>query len=113
MVGASPYLLNVDLSYKLSQSTKSTTVFTLIYNTFGKRVFVAGSQGAEDIYEMPTNNLDVLIQHSIDKRFQIDLSCKNILNPIHKTIQNFSSPLLINNRYEGIDVGMSIKYKIL
>ena len=113
MVGASPYLLNVDLSYKLSQSTKSTTVFTLIYNTFGKRVFVAGSQGAEDIYEMPTNNLDVLIQHSIDKRFQIDLSCKNILNPIHKTIQNFSSPLLINNRYEGIDIGMSIKYKIL
>lgn len=112
MVGASPYLINTDLSYEWNFSKKSTTIFSLVYSTFGKRIFVAGSQGAEDIYEMPFHSLDFLIQHEIKNRFQIDFSAKNILNPLRKTIQDFSTPLLINSRYEGTDIGLSIKYKI-
>src|SRR5690606_6203532 len=52
LFGASPYLINADLSYRANWSSRSHTVFTSTYNVFGKRLFVAGSQNAGDIYEL-------------------------------------------------------------
>src|SRR5690606_28430478 len=45
LFGASPYLVNADLMYRANWSEMSATSFSVTYNVFGKRLFIAGAQG--------------------------------------------------------------------
>src|SRR5690606_2802935 len=111
LFGASPYLVNFDLSYKNEWSSESNTIFTLTYNTFGKRLFIAGSQQAGDVYEMPINTLDIIINTKIKNRIGFDINFGNILNPKYKFQQEFSANNLIFNEYKkGMNVGVSLNY---
>jgi len=111
LYGASPYLLNVDLSYKADWNKTTNTVFTMAYNTFGKRLFVAGSQGAGDIFERPFNSLDAQINTMFNKHIGFDVSISNILNPSVKMEQEFDSQNLNFSEFKkGITVGASLSY---
>jgi hypothetical protein len=99
-MGASPYILNVDYSYKhyWSKDKSSYTMLTILYNVFGKRVFAAGSQGAGDIYEMPYHTLDLTLNTQI---------LKNLIQQ-----QQFNSGNLDVLRYKkGLDFSLSMSYK--
>ena len=113
LYGASPYLLNVDLSYKAdwSENKQTSTTFTMAYNTFGKRLFVAGSQGAGDIYEMPFNTLNVQINTLFNNHLGFDISISNLLNPAVKFEQEFDSQNLSFSEFKrGVTVGASLSY---
>jgi TonB-dependent receptor len=111
LFGASPYLINFDYSYKHNWSTKANTAFTLAYNIYGKRLFVAGAQQAGDIYEMPVNTLDFVLNTKLNNRIGLDLNIGNILNPTIKFQQEFKDNNLIYNQYKrGINVGLNLNY---
>ncbi|HTG55576.1 MAG TPA: TonB-dependent receptor, partial [Niabella sp.] len=111
LFGASPYLINFDYTYKAKWSQNSFTTFAVVYNVFGKRLFVAGSQGAGDIYEMPVNTLNGAINTTIGKRWNVDISVDNILNPYIKYNQEFADGDLEFARFRrGINAGLTIGY---
>ena len=55
LAGASEYLVNFMIGFD-SPNSKHTA--SLIYNTFGERLFVAGRNGEPDAFEQPFNSLD-------------------------------------------------------
>lgn len=114
LMGASPYILNVDYSYKhyWSKDKSSYTMLTILYNVFGKRIFAAGSQGAGDIYEMPYHTLDLTFNTQILKNLSVNLAVGNILNPDIIQQQQFNSGNLDVLRYKkGLDFSLSMSYK--
>lgn len=111
LFGASPYLINFDYAYKHNWSEKSNTTFTLTYNVFGKRLFVAGSQSAGDIYEMPVNTLDFIVNTKINKKIGLDVNFGNILNPTIKFQQEYTTNNLPYNEYKrGFNMGLNLNY---
>lgn len=111
LFGSSPYLVNVDVSYKQEWSKVSNTIFTLTYNTFGKRLFIAGSEGAGDVYEMPVNTLDFIVNTKIKERIGLDLNIGNILNAKYQYKQEFKNTDLIFNEFRrGLNMGLSLNY---
>jgi TonB-dependent receptor len=111
LFGASPYLINFDYSYKQDWSAKANTTFTLTYNIFGKRLFVAGAQQAGDIYEMPVNTLDFIINTKINSKIGLDFNFGNILNPTIKFQQEYQNNNLSYNEYKrGMNVGVNLNY---
>lgn len=111
LYGASPYLINFDYSYKADWGKNANTTFTMAYNVFGKRLFIAGSEQAGDIYELPAHTLDVNFNTMINKNIGFDLSISNLLNPALLFEQEFLSNNLEFSRFrKGVTVGASLSY---
>ena len=86
-------------------------MFTLTYNLFGKRLFVAGAQQAGDIYEMPVNTLDFIVNTKINNKIGLDFNFGNILNPTIKFQQEYQNKNLSYNEYKrGMNVGVNLNY---
>ena len=109
--GASPYLVNADLNYKLTHSELSSTTFTLTYNVFGPRIYSVGILGAGDIYERPVNSIDFIVKNKLGKHFSLDFAVKNILNQnTLKEQETGADPIMVNSRRNGIKTGLSLSY---
>ncbi|MCD4770662.1 MAG: outer membrane beta-barrel family protein, partial [Bacteroidales bacterium] len=108
--GASPYLINADLTYPVLFEN-GNIVFSIIYNVFGKRIYAVGTDGKDDIYELPVNTLDALITSAIGERISIKASFQNILNP--NIIQNLSidnESMIVNEYHKGMTFSLGLSY---
>ncbi len=125
--GASPYLINADLSYG-RVAEKIAYDFTLSYNVFGRRLSGVGALGSGDQFELPVNTLNAVLEmkFGIEQRFRLQLSAANILNPLFRVEQEFfDQQELQNGNIEvietlemdsfrrGITFGIGLKYRIL
>ena len=111
LYGASPYLINTDLTYVANWNTLSNSQLTLTYSRAGKRLFLAGSDGTGDIYEMPVDNLNAVINTKLNRRFGFDISLQNLLDPAFKFQQEFSQNALeYMNIRKGVSASLSIHY---
>lgn len=112
--GASPYLINADLSYghQLGNNVKGT--FALAYNIAGRRVFAAGANGLGDQYELPVGMLNLIAQANIGDRWQVGLSLKNLLDARMRIEQeSLKGTTLINEMQTGPSIAFSLGYTIL
>lgn len=121
MVGASPYLVNLDLMYEKITEKISTTA-TLAYNVYGKRILTAGSkpqnasEGLGDIYEMPINTLNFTLKTNFLRLPKLDLnvSALNLLNPTIRTVQE--SPDIgevdLNSYKLGSNYNIGLTYRL-
>ncbi|MEZ4886614.1 MAG: carboxypeptidase-like regulatory domain-containing protein [Chitinophagales bacterium] len=114
--GASPYLVNFDLSYQ-KRSEKWNTNATLVYNVFGKRIHSVGVKapnsdgGLGDIYELPVHRLDLIVKNELNKNIGIDLSVKNLLNPSTRLQQDTDAGTIeLDNYKTGISAGIKLSY---
>lgn len=108
--GASPYLLNADLSYTKRYSEKLKSTFTLSYNVFGKRIYNVGIQGIGDIYEMPVNALNFIALVDYGK-FNFNLKVKNILNPLINYEQTINDrTFVVNQTRRGVFTSITVGY---
>jgi hypothetical protein len=108
--GASPYIVNVDLTYAKRLNEKVKTTYTLSYNVFGKRIFNVGTFGLGDIYEMPVNTLNFIANAEIGK-FNIGVKVKNILNPLISYEQvTDNAPVIVNSSKVGRFASITIGY---
>lgn len=121
--GASPYLVNADIGYELTygKHDEKRSYFGLVYNVFGKRLYTVGiNQGSQ--YQLPYNQLNILIKNKITDRLNIDLSFSNLLNEkfvieqeVYTDLKqpNIKTGTEITNEYQkGLGAGISIKYKL-
>ncbi|PWJ43830.1 outer membrane receptor protein involved in Fe transport [Sediminitomix flava] len=87
--GASPYLINADISYSALWNSGVESIFTLTYNTFGDRIYSLATDDAPDIYEKGYGTLNLIWKNKIKDNFSINLAVRNILNPDIITYQDF------------------------
>lgn len=81
MNGASPYSANVILGFDSDDSLHSAT---LSYNVFGERIYFAGRNGAEDIYEQPFSSLNFTYSFYPTESFTVKFKAKNLLDETEK-----------------------------
>ncbi|NJB81306.1 TonB-dependent receptor [Wenyingzhuangia aestuarii] len=113
--GASPVIVNGDISYVLTQNDKETMA-TLVVNYQGDKLYSigtnSGSLGLEDVIQKAITTLDFVAKHSFNDKLSLKVSLKNILNPSFKRVRNIKNNPLTNVSYKrGIDMGISLGYK--
>ncbi|NER14615.1 TonB-dependent receptor [Leptobacterium flavescens] len=115
--GASPFLVNADLSWTKDFSEKWNSIATLAYNVFGKRIDALGVNGLNDIEENSFHQLDLVWKNSFNKKFTLDIAVKNILNDVSEFTQEVASGSLqgqdlgILRSTRGINFSLSLGYK--
>ncbi|MGD1843978.1 MAG: TonB-dependent receptor domain-containing protein [Salibacteraceae bacterium] len=114
--GASPYLVNLDLTYDKRFSERYKTTVTLSYNVFGRRLNAVGAQGIGDIYELPVNTVNIVWQNKLGEHLGVRFSARNILNPAIKREQEAGEPgrpnVEVNSFRRGAVYGVSLTYDI-
>lgn len=112
MYGASPYLVNADITYRQNWGTNAYSQATITYNVYGKRLVFAGTFGSGDVYEMPAGSLDFVLNNQLSSRLNLDLTVGNMLNPAIRQRQFFGEDGIIVNQYmRGSSVSLSLGYR--
>ncbi len=110
--GASNWGLNADLGYQLTDSGKIESQVNLIFNTYGKRIYAVGVEGADEIYEKPINQLDLSWNTEFNNKLGVKLTVRNILNEetlfTQDPTQDIRFPDRFNNIVESFDLGTTI-----
>ncbi len=78
--GASPYLMNADLSYRVDLSDISSLNFALLYNLQGPRIHNVGIYGLGNVIQKAYNTLDFTFIYDITKYWSIKVKATNLLN---------------------------------
>ena len=97
--GQSPYVFNTGFFYA---SGDSKTNASILYNVFGKRIFMVGDALFPSIYEMPRQVIDLSISHQIVKKIQIKLGINDLLNYQTRFIQDSNRDGRISDKDELI-----------
>ena len=78
--GASPYLINADISYTPTLRDGKSIGLALIYSVQGPRIHAVGILGLGDEKQMPFHSLDFSGTCRINKNLSVRLGLRNILN---------------------------------
>ena len=91
MQGATPLLVNSDLSF--NTSTENTSLLsTLVFNYFYDKVYSVGTTGRENLIEKSVPTLDFINRFELKKsKMIISLGVRNILNPKYRLTQEATS----------------------
>jgi hypothetical protein len=115
--GASPLLINSDLSYNFSNSKNSLTS-SLVFNYFYDKVYSIGTATNENIVEKAVPTLDFVNRFEFVKnKLGINLSIKNILNPKFNLTQetfgnNTKTETIVGNFKKGIFASFGIYWNL-
>lgn len=112
--GASPYIVNADLSYTPSFGKDRRLTVSLLYNLQGKRIQAVGIQKQGDIYQETLHTLNLNLGYQFNKHWNAKVQVKNLLNSdfvlsqdlpmAHKTVE-------VERFEEGVDLDVSVAYK--
>lgn len=111
--GASPLLINADLSFTPNFGEKVKPTFNLVANYFSDRIFALGSGKLGNKVEKGFTTLDFIWKNQIGENIELGLSAKNLLNPKIDIVRELSdNKEVILERYQhGSDISLSFKYK--
>ena len=125
LIGASPYLINADLTYKYQNEAFNTLLVSISYNTYGRRLAGLGALGAGDIFEMPVNTLNATANYAFgkDNAWSVHLAARNILNAKFITQQELLEAqtdgtysvidnVTLNEFTTGVNVSLGLTYTI-
>ncbi|GGF64337.1 collagen-binding protein [Wenyingzhuangia marina] len=112
--GASPIIVNGDISYVLNHKDQESMA-TLVINYQGDKLYSIGTNsgtiGLEDVVQKAITTLDFVAKHQFNKNMSLKVSLKNILNPSIKRVRDLDTPLTNVSYKRGIDLGLSLGYK--
>lgn len=110
--GASDIIFNTDLSFTPTIG-KFKPKATLVGSYFSDRIFALGAGSVGDIIEESVPTLNFVLINPITENFEIGLTARNILNPDITLSQSdqAGNRLIITEFRDGVDVGLSLKYK--
>lgn len=119
MQGASPLLINSDLSYTTSNS-ETSLLSTLVLNYFYDKVYTVGTSLRENIVEKAVPTLDFINNFEIKKyNLTINLGVKNIINSEFRltqkttsTITNETKETLISSYRKGTNIYFGLAFQL-
>lgn len=110
LTGASDVLGNADVSYLIEVSEKANVMATVSYGYFSDKMKAIGTQGRGHLIDKSNSVLDFVMKSQLNKKMNIGLSIKNILDPTYKTIQETQN-VVISSYKKGVDFSLSFSYK--
>ena len=78
--GASPFLINADLSYTPQLRGESDLTLALVYNVQGPRIETVGIYGTGNIKQQTLHTMDFIASYAINKHLNLRLQMKDLLN---------------------------------
>ena len=109
--GASPYLMNADLSYAPTFRNNDQLTATLLYNLQGPRIHAVGISGLGDEKQEALHTLDLVVTYKLNDHFSLKLEATDLINQDVVFNQETSDGRILEvERYErgtGIQVGFS------
>jgi len=109
--GASPLLLNADLSYRPTFG-KYEPVANLVFSYFSDRIDALGSGQLGNIIEKGVPTLDFVWKNNINENIELNASFKNILNPNIERVREVDGGDITLSRFKrGLNIGFQFKYK--
>ncbi len=118
--GASPWLLNGDVSYSLKNDKIDFTT-SLVANYFSERIFAVGVGTNENIVESDVFGLDFINKLKINDKIGISFSVKNLDffnngkiitdQKIELTQEAQGQDIVLNSFRRGIDISAGFSYK--
>ena len=118
--GASPLIVNTDISYSPSSFENYKPIATLAFSNFSDRIDALGSGRLGNVIEKGVPTLDFILKNKIGDNFEINLAAKNLLDPnityIRETTQGdivVTSPngKDVSDYRKGMNIGLQLKYK--
>ncbi|WP_339894778.1 TonB-dependent receptor [uncultured Algibacter sp.] len=118
--GASPLIVNTDISYSPSSFENYKPIATLAFSYFSDRIDALGSGQLGNVIEKGVPTLDFILKNKIGEKFEINFAAKNLLDPsityIRETTQGdivVTSPngKDVSDYKKGMNIGLQIKYK--
>lgn len=111
--GASPFILNADVSYKPNLFKNVLTTFNLIGNYYSDRIYALGSGQLGNIIEKGVPTLDFVWKNKIGEKSELNLTAKNLLNPNVELIRELNNQqnIILNSYQRGVNIGIQYKYK--
>ena len=78
--GASPYLVNADLSYAPRFGEESQLILALVYNLQGPRIHAVGYAGLNDVKQDPLHTLNFIGSYQLNSHMTLKLQADDLLN---------------------------------
>ncbi len=109
--GASPFLLNGDLTF----TSEGTRTFTsaVVFSYFYDRIFSIGApRGNQNIIERGVPTLDWVSSYAFTNKFKVNLNLKNLLNPEYRLTQDVATGNETISSYKrGMNFSVGLSYK--
>ncbi len=116
--GASPLLLNTDLTYTLESGNGKMLTTTVLFTYGASRIYSLGApMGNNDINEVIVPSLDFITKYSFNSHLSVGLNIKNLLNPDFKrtkeivSLSGVTSDDIISQYKKGIATSIGFSYK--
>ncbi len=107
LAGASDWMANFFLGYD-SPDAKHTA--SLIFNTFGERLYVAGRNGAPDSFEQPFNSLDFTYSWYPTDTMTVKFKAVNLMS---EQIEIERNNVVVFEEDPGTTISVSFQYSML
>ncbi|HOG20766.1 MAG TPA: TonB-dependent receptor, partial [Salinivirgaceae bacterium] len=110
--GASPFLMNADLSYSFKKNEKDF-IASIVFNYFSDRVHTVGTKGFRDIIEEGVPTLDLVLSYGFNKNFSVNFKAINILDAPYRLSREGTSgkKIVLNEFNKGQNFGLGISYQ--
>ena len=111
--GASPLLINADLTYKM-ETGKTNLTSSFIYSSFDARPYSIGTADRSNIEELFVPTLDLVSKLELNRKLSVGLRLNNILDPkIEKQAFNIfdGQGFIVNSYRRGMEISVGITYK--
>lgn len=112
--GASPYLLNADISYTPSFSKNRKMSLSLLYNLQGERIHAVGISELGDVKQMALHAMDFVCSYQFSRRLSAKVQVKNLLNSdivFRQEIPQKNKVEEIERFNEGVGLDFGLTYK--
>lgn len=113
--GASPYLVNGDLTYSPRIGKEGRLSLALLYNLQGKRIHAVGIQGIGDVEQQSLHTLDFNANMKFNAHWSVKLSAKNLLNSDVVFLQEIprkNTDVEVERFSEGVGLSLGVTYTL-
>lgn len=109
LAGQSPYIINLDFTYRNEASGTTASIF---YNIFGERLFLT-SRITPSVYEQPAPSLDFTLSQKFGDKLSLKFTARNLLNPEEDFIIRYNGrDSIFSTRSRGQTFGISVVYEL-
>ncbi len=115
--GASPYLINADISYAFRPSSyneDSNITLTLLYNLQGPRIDAVGVNNCHNVIQGAINTLDFVANYSLNKKMSLSLKLSNLLDDeivYTQYVEGYGTDMILGSYKNGISGSIGLSYK--
>ena len=113
--GASPYLMNADLTYSPKFGKESQLTVALLYNLQGERIQAVGIQGIGDVKQLTLHTLDFNANVKFNAHWSVKFSAKNLLNTdvvFRQEIPSKNTEVEVERFNEGVGLSFGVTYTL-